>query len=230
MTAATQRGDGWRCSLRVANLPQKGELGAMVRLRAAGEHAHRLGPGRQLVGLAVAQDRGQPGDVRLFDPAVALRALRSPQAAPAELARWQTAGCRASPGTAPMAWRSRSPALAASLSRRLARSCLAHASAVHGEQQPSAVLGAQSLDRLINHRDMVVGRAALQRDSTRSRVSSGERQTRHERRAAGPALTTGSAPRRRFWLSCRMDANGPAICGILADQLALVRVLENRAR
>jgi hypothetical protein len=54
---------------------EQGELGAGVRPLAAGEDAHRSGPAVQLVSCrGLAQQAGQLGDVRFFDPAPAVPA------------------------------------------------------------------------------------------------------------------------------------------------------------
>ena len=56
---------------------EQGELGTGMRPLAPGEDPHRLGPAAQLVpGGAVAQQRRQLGDVRIFDPAPAPGALQ----------------------------------------------------------------------------------------------------------------------------------------------------------
>ena len=54
---------------------EQGELRAGMRTLAAGEDPHRLRPGLQLVpARALAQQPGQLGDVRFFDPARPVRA------------------------------------------------------------------------------------------------------------------------------------------------------------
>ena len=55
----------------------QGELGAGVRALAAGEDPHLCGPSFELIpGGAFAQQAGQLGDVRFFDPAPAVPAAR----------------------------------------------------------------------------------------------------------------------------------------------------------
>src|ERR1019366_7087523 len=56
---------------------EQGQLGAGMGPLAAREDPHRRGPGPQLVpASAVAQQPGQLGDVRFFDPARPVRAAR----------------------------------------------------------------------------------------------------------------------------------------------------------
>jgi hypothetical protein len=61
---------------------EQGQLGTGVRALAAGEDPHRGGPGGQMVpGWPFAQQAGQLGDVRLFDPAPEVPAVQVPAGA-----------------------------------------------------------------------------------------------------------------------------------------------------